>query len=216
MARATGRLRVVNVSVDAIDLLADSLGQLDARSFAQAAALALNDTTAPTYDAARDRISEGINLTDAYLRRRMEVEPATDRKTSATILAKGDYEHLTRLATYDAQMVIVPRTSRAKNRNTGALGIPQGQKQSGVRVTVRRGGEKTMDSAFLLKLRQGTRQGDKYGVFIREGERLRHLYGPSVYQLFRYQAPRIAEDAAALLETNLLARVGEKLKDILK
>lgn len=215
MATRKGQRSVFNIGIDAVEALASDLGRLDQQAIARGAAQALNETTERLYDTARDRISAGVNLDDAYLRRRMQVELATTSGLTSAVVAKGDTANLTRLASYNAQMVIVPRTSRAKSRNTGRLGIPQGQKQSGVSVSVMRGGDKTMDGAFLLRLKEGSRQGDKFGVFIRDGDKKKHLYGPSVYQLFRWQAPRLASDTADDLEQTLLARVSEQMKDLL-
>ena len=111
---------------------------------------------------------------------------------------------------------LVPRARAGKSRNTGRLGIPQGRKQVGVNVAVVRGVEKEVQGGFMLKLREGSQQGEKYGVFIREGGKKKHLYGPSVYQLFRWQAPRLANDTADDLEQTLIARVGDQMKDLLK
>lgn len=215
MARGAFR-KVFTIDIDAVSVLANDLSGVDPRTLARAASQALNETAERTYDIARERISAGVNLDDAYLRRRMRIDPATAYGLKAAIVAKGDYSDLTRLASYGAQMVIVPRTSGGKSRNTGRLGIPQGRKQAGVNVSVLRGGSKTMESAFLLKLREGSQQGEKYGVFIRHNGKKKHLYGPSVYQLFRWQAPRLANDTADDLEQTLIARVGDQMKDLLK
>lgn len=215
MARIAQR-KVFTIGVDPVSVLANDLGGLDPRALDRAAAQALTETAERTYDIARERISAGVNLDDAYLRRRMEVEPASASGLTATIVAKGDYTKLTRLASYNAQMVIVPRTSAGKSRNTGRLSIPQGRKQAGVNVAVVRGAEKEVRGGFMLKLREGSQQGEKYGVFIREGGKKKHLYGPSVYQLFRWQAPRLANDTADDLEQTLIARVGDQMKDLLK
>ena len=215
MARIAKR-KVFTIGVDPVSLLVNDLGNMDPRTLARAMTQALNETAERTYDIARERISAGVNLDDAYLRRRMEVEPASASGLTATIVAKGDYTKLTRLASYNAQMVIVPRAGAGKSRNTGRLGIPQGRKQVGVNVAVVRGVEKEVQGGFMLKLREGSQQGEKYGVFIREGGKKKHLYGPSVYQLFRWQAPRLANDTADDLEQTLIARVGDQMKDLLK
>lgn len=210
------RLTAITIGVKNIEALAVDLGGASPAEFARASVLALNEAVDRTYDLARDRITTGVNLSDEYLRRRMRVTHATAAKPQAEITASGTRSDMTRLARYDAQMHIVPRDTARRNRNRGVLGIPQGSKQQGVSVTVMRGSEKSLDSGFMLRLRQGSEQGDKFGVFIREGKRLKHLFGPSVYQLFAWQAPRLVGEVTDDLEKTLIDRVAEQLKDILK
>lgn len=211
MARAS----LFKITTDALKDAAGDLGDISAQELTRRSVEALNEVVDRTYDLARERITTGINLDDAYLRRRMSVTHADTSRLQAEIVARGDRPSMTRLASYDARMVIVPRTTRGRSRNTGRLGIPQGSKQSGIDVTVVRGSEKTMGSAFLLRLKQGSEDGNKFGVFIREGKRKKHLYGPSVYQLFRWQAERITDEVADDLETTLIERVQEQLDRII-
>ena len=79
----------IKISIDQITQLADAVGTLDAKALGEAALTALNETVDRTYDLSRDRITTGINLSDDYLRRRMEVEHATGRNLEATITATG-------------------------------------------------------------------------------------------------------------------------------
>jgi len=210
----------IKISIDQITQLADAVGTLDAKALGEAALTALNETVDRTYDLSRDRIATGINLSDDYLRRRMEVEHATGRNLEATITATGDRSQMTRLAKYDAQMVIVPRTSKGKSRSKGLLPL-NGGKQAGVTVTVTKGQPKTLsDNYFILRLANHGAE-EKYGVFTRgkgktQNSALKHLYGPSVYQLFRYQAGQIVDEVADDLQQTLLDRVGEQVDRILK
>lgn len=210
------RLTAITIGIDQIKDLADDLGGASPAEFARAAVLAINETTDRTYELALDRIGTDINLSDDYLRRRMRVDHATPTKPEGTITASGTRSDMTRLARFDAQMQIVPRDTAGRDRNRGRLGIPKGAKQQGVNVTVIRGSEKTLDSGFMLRLRQGSAQGDNFGVFRRVGGRLKHLFGPSVYQLFAWQAPRLTTEVADDLERTLIDRVAEQLKGILK
>ena len=210
------RLTAVSSGIDQIKALADDLGGASPAEFARAAVIALNETVDRTYDLARDRITEGINLSDEYLRARMRVRHATPATPQAEILAPGDRSALTRLVHYDAQMQIVPRDTAGRDRNRGRLGIPKGAKQQGVNVTVIRGSEKTLDSGFMLRLRAGNAQGDNYGVFMRDGKKIKQLFGPSVYQLFAWQAPRLVGAVTDDLEKTLIDRVAEQMKGVLK
>ena len=210
------RLTAVSIGVDQIKVLADDLGGASPAEFARAAVLAINETADRTYDLARDRITEGVNLSDPYLRSRMQVRHATSASPQAEITAPGSRENMTRLASYDPKLTIVPRQTTGRNRNRGRLGIAQGSKQQSVQVTVIRGAEKTVDLGFLLRLREGSESGEKFGVFKREGKRMKHLFGPSVYQLFAWQAPRLVDEVTDDLERTLIDRVAEQMKGILK
>lgn len=210
------RRTAISIGIDQIKAMADDVGRLGAAALAEAAVTSLNETIDSTYDLARERITTGINLTDDYLRRRMEVRHATTGKLEAEIVATGQKSMMTRLASYDAAMVLVPRRTTRPSRSRGLLPIPPGQKQSGVGVTVLRGAPKTIGDAFLLRLRAGSEQGDKFGVFRRVNGKLKHLYGPSVYQLFAYQAGRIEDEVADELQQNLLDQVEQQMQKVLK
>lgn len=212
------RTSAITIGIDQITDMADRVGQLDAQVFGKAAQAALNETIDRTYDLASDRITTGINLSDDYLRRRMTVEHASGSKLEASITATGSRALMTRLATYDAAMVIVPRKTTRASRAKGLLPIPigVGAKQGAVRVTVTRGSTKMGTDMFMLPLRTGNVLGEKFGVFRREGGKLKHLFGPSVYQLFAYQAPRIVDDVAEDLQQTLLNKVEEQVDRIFK
>lgn len=209
------RSTAVKIDIDQVLALAGDLGRLDAQTFGTAAQAALNETIDRTYQLASDRMTAGINLSDDYLRRRMTTEHASGKTLEASITASGDREAQTRLATYDAQMVIVPRKTTRASRSRGVLPL-NGGRQAGVTVTVSRGAPKTGASLFMLPLRAGAVLGDKFGVFVREKRRIKHLYGPAVYQLLAHQAPRITDEVADDLQRTLLDRVGDEVDRILK
>ena len=187
------RSTAVKIDIDQVLALAGDLGRVDAQTFGTAAQAALNETIDRTYQLASDRMTAGINLSDDYLRRRMTTEHASGKTLEASITASGDRAAQTRLATYDAQMVIVPRKTTRASRSRGVLPL-NGGRQAGVTVTVSRGAPKTGASLFMLPLRAGAVLGDKFGVFVREKRRIKHLYGPAVYQLLAHQAPRISDE----------------------
>ena len=209
------RSTAVKIDIDQVLALAGDLGRVDAQTFGTAAQAALNETIDRTYQLASDRMTAGINLSDDYLRRRMTTEHASGKTLEASITASGDRAAQTRLATYDAQMVIVPRKTTRASRSRGVLPL-NGGRQAGVTVTVSRGAPKTGASLFMLPLRAGAVLGDKFGVFVREKRRIKHLYGPAVYQLLAYQAPRITDEVADDLQRTLLDRVGDEVDRIWK
>lgn len=213
------RNTAINISLDQIVRLADDVGRLDAQALGAAARTALNETVDRAYDLSRERITTGINLSDAYLRRRMVVDHATGNSLEASITATGDRSLMTRLAKYDAQMVIVPRTSKGKSRSRGLLPLGGGR-QAGVTVTVTKGQPKTLsDNYFILRLANHGAE-EKFGVFSRvkgktQSSALKHHYGPSVYQLFRYQTTQITDEVLDDLQQTLLDRVGEQVDKVL-
>lgn len=209
------RSTAVKIDIDQVLALAGDLGRVDAQTFGTAAQAALNETIDRTYQLASDRMTAGINLSDDYLRRRMTTEHASGKTLEASITASGDRAAQTRLATYDAQMVIVSRKTTRASRSRGVLPL-NGGRQAGVTVTVSRGAPKTGASLFMLPLRAGAVLGDKFGVFVREKRRIKHLYGPAVYQLLAHQAPRITDEVADDLQRTLLDRVGDEVDRILK
>lgn len=206
---------LINIDVAAINKLADDVGRLSTDGFREAAVTALNDTLDGAYEMGRERITVGINLTDDYLRRRVELEPATKTNLTATLKATAARDKMTRLTHYEAQMVIVPRSNTRKSRSAGRIGIPAGQRQGGVRVEVTRGSPKTNENMFMLPLRQGQQAGSKLGVFMRVKGRLQHLYGPAVYQLFGYQIPRIEDEVADQLQEATLDAVEAQVRKVL-
>ena len=118
-----------------------------------------------------------------------------------------------------ARPAIVPNVHPGGKGNR-ALGIPAGQKQRGVTVEVIRGQRNAgfVPGGFLLPLRRGNQDGGNgFGVFARtKGGQLRHRYGPSVYQLFAYQADRILADVADDLENTLVEQVDAALQKALE
>lgn len=194
--------------------LGQTLGDITGAGLAVATVTALNAVVDRTYDLSRDRITTGINLSDDYLRRRMSVERATASKPVASITASGARNDMTVLGRFNARPNVVPNRAPGKRKGFGALGIQPGSKQQGVTVEVRRGADASVDRGFLLPLNKGTESGGNgFGVFARTKDgRLRHRYGPSVYQLFSYQIPRITDEVADDLEETLLAQVDEQMQ----
>ena len=207
---------LINIDVAAINKLADDVGRLSTEGFREAAVTALNDTLDGAYEMGRERITVGINLTDDYLRRRVELEPATTASLTAVLKAPGSRSRMTRLTHYDAQMSIVPRKTTRADRGSGRI-YKQGYgvKQGGVRVMVTKGDRKYNDKMFMLPLREGQQAGEKLGVFMRINGRLRHLYGPAVYQLFGYQIPRIEDEVADQLQEATLDAVEAQVRKVL-
>lgn len=191
--------------------LGERLAQVSGEEIGRASVTALNEVVDRTYELARDKMIAGINLTDDYLRRRMTLQHATPGKPVASITASGARNATTVLGRYDAKPVIVANNKGRSGKGNKALGIPPGQKQAGVTVEVTRGNvsDGFVPRGFLLPLNRGTEAGGNgMGVFARTKDgKLRHRYGPSVYQLFAYQVERIVNDVTDDLEDTLAEQV---------
>lgn len=191
--------------------LGERLAQASGEEIGRASVTALNEVVDRTYELARNKMIAGINLTDDYLRRRMTLQHATPGKPVASITASGARNATTVLGRYDAKPVIVANNKGRPGKGNKALGIPPGQKQAGVTVEVTRGNvsDGFVPRGFLLPLNRGTEAGGNgMGVFARTKDgKLRHRYGPSVYQLFAYQVERIVNDVTDDLEDTLAEQV---------
>lgn len=198
------------ISIDMLKVegLADRLEKIDPQRFGTLALDAVNRVAVRSEATARQNIVDGINVTDPYLRARMGVrEGASIVKPEAVIYARF---RQTPLGRYEPQqqVVVAKRPKRAKGDKS--RGIAPGMKQAGVSVEVKRGSRKLVANgkSFTMPLRNG----NGIGVFTRdtEGVRFKHRLGPSVYQLFRYQADHLYDDIA----TDLANEVGDLAEDI--
>jgi hypothetical protein len=225
------------VDVGALTGLAERLGTLDAVEFGKMAVRTVNGAADATYEAVRPRMISSINLTDDYVTNRMEVRHAKSaNNATAVIVAKGSGGDMTILARYGAQQLVKPVkypnesfAAGAKGRNpkkpgaslswklrTGnaTLGIPVGMKQAGVSVEVSRGVRKDIAGGFLMNLRNG----NGWGLFTRDKGtlKMKHRYGPSVYQLFASTATRMQDEIADDLQARLIDEAEQVLLKALK
>ena len=201
--------------------LPDLVGRLEKFKPEQVAAAnvrAVNAAVGEVYELSRKRMNAGINLEDAYLRRKMTVAEAQAGKAEASITASGARPDFAILARYDARIVYAPRKSKKARPTTGGLSLPTGMRQSGVTVEVSRGGAKTMTGAFALPLRAGSEAGGNgIGVFLRDSRgKKHHLYGPSVYQLFRHQVAKVENETLTILERNVNDELDQILSEVLQ
>lgn len=199
----TSRGLSIEIDVGALSRFEGRLGRLAEAGFGEAAVVVTNRVADAAYDLAVPRMTERINLTPDYVRERMAIEHAKNpNDVRARVVAFGSKGHLTTLARYDSRQTTRPVTwSNDRIRSMGKAfgpwpgwterkgdqtrGIAPNLKEAGISVEVTRGSRKQSDGLFLMPLRNG----NGLGVFARTGEgrkAYKHLYGPSVYQLFRY------------------------------
>ena len=210
------RTLALKIDTHELDTLRDRLGEMTGEEIGRATVTALNGVVDRAYELSRERMIAGINLSDDYLRRRMRVEHATKGKPVASITASGARDDMTVLSRFDAKPVIVQNKKGRAGKGNELLGIPSGQRQAGVKVSVTRGNEDFIERGFMLPLRRGTQAGGNgYGVFARSRDgTLKHRYGPSVYQLFAYQVQTVSYAAEEDLEETLIEQVTEVLQKV--
>ena len=209
------RTLALKIDTHELDTLRDRLGEMTGEEIGRATVTALNGVVDRAYELSRERMIAGINLSDDYLRRRMRVEHATKGKPVASITASGARDDMTVLGRFDAKPRAVPTKTQ---RPAGPRRVPvqPGQKQAGVTVSVTKGNADFIERGFMLPLRRGTQAGGNgYGVFARSRDgTLKHRYGPSVYQLFAYQAQTVSYAAEEDLEETLIEQVTEVLQKV--
>lgn len=164
---------------------------------------AVNEVTSRFDLLARKGENEGINLSDAYIAEKTRVTLAANGVPSASIVTRGD---LTPMGRFPHSQMWKPAKGKAKG--DPKRGIPAGSKAAGVRVDIAKGRPQYSPSLFTMTLREGARAGTRVGVFVRTSAgRLKHLYGPSPYSLFRYQVERRRDDLLDDLENTGLERM---------
>jgi len=206
----------LHFDADALTARGIALGELTGEAIGKAIVTSLNEVVGEAYDLSRKRMIDGINLTDAYLRRKMVVTPATSGKPVASVLAEGNE---TLLRNFGANLLLVPRITTKPNRNHGKIGIPQGMKQYGTSVAVTKAGRERFPKTFMLPLKAGKVEGGNgLAVFTRApgAEKPRVMLGPAVYQLFKYQLNgTLMGDAEDMLEQALATQVQAAMEKIL-
>ena len=209
------RTLALKIDTRELDTLRDRLGEMTGEEIGRATVTALNGVVDRAYELSRERMIAGINLSDDYLRRRMRVEHATKGKPVASITASGARNDMTVLGRFDAKPRAVPTKTQ---RPAGPRRVPvqPGQKQAGVTVSVTKGNADFIERGFMLPLKRGTEAGGNgFGVFARSRDgTLKHRYGPSVYQLFAYQAQTVSYAAEEDLEETLIEQVSEVLQKV--
>lgn len=224
----------IAVDVSDLDRFANNLGDLTAEQLGASLVDAINETADSAYDLARKNMLRGINLTDEYVQRKMQVDHATESKPSATITAFGI---TTSLSHYGAmQLLQVDNWTNDRIQGAGhkfgsigpggfkwtkrtgrdALGIPVDMKSRGKSVEVIRGQHARLGSQFSIP---GKKDSDgNLLIFRRKNGQKGHdaalevLAGPSVYQLFRVAAGVIEGEVADNLESAVVDIAERQLK----
>lgn len=176
----------MKISISGIDQLPEIRRLIQrAPQHAQAAGLeAVNRVTMIVKVEAAGSISDRYNLPASYVTAQFSTRLGAGDAPVAVVAAR---KRAVRLARFGA-LQLTKAAPRAKG--DAKRGIAPGRKQAGVSVNVvRANGRKPMKGAFMMPLRAGKVDGGNgMGVFIREGSRLKHLYGPSPHGAFAFWA----------------------------
>jgi hypothetical protein len=187
--------------------LASRLDALSDRALLQLSAIdAVNEVTLRVDAQARKAMNAGINLSDAYISSKTTVRLASGKSARAEITMGGD---LTILGHYPYQQLRQAGTPLRK-------GPSRGRRPSGVVIEIKRGEARYEPQWFTMRLREGTRSGDKVGVFVRTSAGgVKHIYGASPYSLFRYQIGAQEADWSDDLERTATQHAVDALKKAL-
>lgn len=201
---------------------------------AAAATEAANEVAERVMKTAQRDIVARYNLSKRYVDERFYFKKASSRNREAYVAARVRW---TRLARFAAKQETVPAPGA---KGDPLRGIPQGRKQAGVSFQVLRQGKRhTVRRAFLIPLRSGSRNGaNGMGIFWRDmpgqgvghverglieeevnthrrgwrGSQIKHLYGISVHQSFKYWIQKERMDIRAALQTSFKAKLRRKLR----
>ncbi len=183
----------LRIDVSEIEGLADRLGKLTPEAVGALMVNAINDVADSTYELARKTMLGGINLTDAYVQRKMQVQHATPAKPEASIVAFGDKPNLTGLSHYGAMIKTQSVLHTSRSRGNSATGIPAGSKSDGVSVEVIKGKRESFKHGFFLPGKKDTEGNPLVFARKKDTNKIVSRRGPAVYMLFRVAAGTIED-----------------------
>lgn len=221
-----------------LDASIKNLASLDPEAFGKAIVATLNQVADETYVLSRQKMIAGINLTGDYVKRRMEVEHATAKTPTASIIAptrdKSGKPLETNISHYGAVRFTQSVKHPSRSKGDTGRGYSKGQKAAGAAAEVTRGSSTSIGKKFaivkdgaLLKdsegnavLFQGTGRPGKGSAkgkprkTPRQG--VKAVLGPSVYQLFRFTAENIYKQVGEDLEEAIVATAQREFEKVLK
>ena len=209
-----GKYFNVNIDISAIKELAGAVGELP-KNLVSLSVDAVNFTAKTVTDDVHRKVKRELNMPLGYMEGKTRVSLATDNRPKATVTVSGSK---TSLARYDAKPEIVPAVSPLPLlKGFAALGIPRGRKMQGVSVKVKNEGGRSygfVPRGFLLPLRSGNQAaGNGFGMFVRDKEKVRHIYGPSPYQIFNRYLDGSEGDIYDLFTARFVGELDGALKD---
>lgn len=229
----------IKIDTSGLDNFTKALSRISPESIGEAMVDTVNEAADRTFLLARETMLSGINMTDAYIVRKMERKKATKASPSAEIIApatrkKGRTNPFTNLSHYDAQQLTKPvnwtNERIAAERGPKAFGkwrkwtprdgdakrgIDAGEKAHKLSVEVIRGARKNVAKTFTLP---GLRDNDGNPLVFqrKDGGRIDALLGPSVFQLFRVAAGKIEDTVSEDLRDAVIRTAERELEKVLK
>ena len=219
---------MIDISFDTSELVeqVDRLAMLDNTTLAEMRLDAVNVVSLTVRKKSIDQTHAELNLSRDYIEARIARAEAKGATARALVTSKVSGATLQR---FGAQQEVAPvnwSNSRIEalghefgkwpgwtyRKGDASRGIDEDDKAAGVSVDVNRKGAKTITSAFTMPLKNG----NGTGVFRREGGEVKHLYGPSVYQVFRRYITTNEQAIADTLRDEFVGRLDTKIQEILK
>lgn len=196
---STNRYYSVAIGMGRLPTMAERIGRVTGEALVTLQINAVNETLETVDETSLEDMSATINLTRPYIKEKMRAIPASKTSPSAHLIASGELTPLGRFPNVQ-RVQGVTWTNEAIEAlghkfgkwpgwtyRTGdsSRGIEENMKSAGRGVSVKNNTNKTLPGAYTVPLRNagGT------GLFVRhKGDKSKfgsHLYGPSVYSLFR-------------------------------
>lgn len=219
---------MIDISFDTSELVeqADRIAMLDNTTLAEMRLDAVNVVSLTVREKSIDQTHAELNLSRDYIEARIARAEAKGATARARITSEVRGATLQR---FGAQQEVAPvnwSNSRIEalghefgkwpgwtyRKGDASRGIAEDKKAAGVSVDVNRKGAKTITSAFTMPLKNS----NGTGVFRREGGEVKHLYGPSVYQVFRRYITTNEQAIADTLRDEFVGRLDTKIQEILK
>lgn len=206
-------MSLVTIDTRELRALGKRLGNFG-QTFERLQVQAINRVASRARTTAKREIVAQVNLKSSYVLDRLSFSKGNGKNPVAVIastirgVSLSNYPH----------RQLTKSTKRAKG--DAMRGIAAGRKQAGIAVTVKPGSRKKMLGAFLVPRRAGkVSGGNGMGIFIRTGrgaEGIKHLYAPSVSQVFTGVIQRISPEVAADFQGELKRLINVEIKKAIK
>ena len=220
----------IKVDTSSLTTLLGGMSQLDGAALAGLRDSTVNTVSAQVRQRAVQETFNYLNLTREYIDSQMaraQAEKGSGRATLSALIRGTTMQRFglaqrirpvnwsnDRIQAMGKDFGAWPGWTRRRGDQYGPRNIPENMKQNGVAVQVYRGRPAVVFNHGYIG---GLNKGNGYGLFLRsKGGNLRHEYGPSVYQTFRYFIRERETDIADQLEVEFGARLNQMLKGFLQ
>jgi hypothetical protein len=200
----------ISIKIDSAEALkaADDFRQVSAPELLEVARRTVFEYTDALYDLAAKEAPGKINLGEAYVRSLIaRSRSSSQARASLSVLRKAEL-----LTKFPYKQLTQPAKTR-RSKGDARLGIPKGQKQAGVFVSISTNTSEAFRYGFLVPLRN---QGGRLGLFTKDKSgRLKNRYGPAVYQVVGGFFQREEQSITAGLESAYLKNIDKFFEKVL-